>query len=266
MPKIVMVVAVVILLALAACAGIKAPLVRGVGREAGAGGVVEGVLTSNALPAMAVAPAVGFAPVVHGVTSVGVPFNASLSATAGARVWYALHTDTAGARQLVASLAEVGSSLEWPLNPGMVERQGLPMLNEGEVSKAGVDLTSYTYVRPAALDPWMRPFAERGRGWEGGVLLRQYTWWSLADQVKVMVEYREPVPADLDLRYDLMALRAFEERADAAFTLLRKEQGDALPTDVARSRQDAAHVSPRLLAGVLGEAMGRVRFPLAGGL
>ncbi len=257
MTKMIMVAAVAALLTAAACAGFRAPLMRGVGREAG--GVAEGVLSSNAHPAMAVLPAAGFEPVAHGVTDVGVPLNGSLTATASARLWYALHADKTGARQLAASLAEVGNTLEWSLNPSMIDRQGLPMLHEGAASRAGVDLTSYTYVRPAAKDPWMRPFADHGKGWEGGVLLRQYTWWSMANQVKVVVEYREPVPADTDLNYDLMALRAFEERADAAFRLLRKERGDTLPSDVTRARRDEARVSPRLLAGVLGEAVGGVR-------
>lgn len=257
MTRMIMVTAVVVLLAAAACAGIKAPLVRGVGREAG--GMTGGVLSSNAHPAVAVLPSAEFAPVAHGVTDVGVPLNASLTATAGARVWYALHADKTGTRQLVASLAEVGDALEWSLNPGMIDRQGLPMLNEGPVVRAGADISSYTYVRPAAKDPWMRPFADHGKAWEGGVLVRQYTWWSMANQVKLVVEYREPVPAGTDLSYDLMALRAFEERADAAFTLLRKERGDALPEDVIRARRDEASVSPRLLAGVLGEAMSNIR-------
>ena len=264
MTRMIMVAAVAALLALAACAGVKAPLVRGVGSEAG--GAAEGVLSSNAHPAMAVLPAAGFEPVAHGVTDVGVPLNSSLTATASARVWYALHADKTGARQLVASLAEVGNSLEWSLNPGMIDRQGLPMLNEGAASRAGAALTFYTYVRPAAKDPWMRPFADHGKGWEGGVLLRQYTWWSMANQVKVVVEYREPVPAGADLSYDPTALRAFEERADAAFTLLRKERGDLLPSDVTRSRRDEARVSPRLLAGTLGEAVGGVRLLMNEGL
>ena len=140
------------------------------------------------------------------------------------------------------------------------------MLNEGAASRAGAALTFYTYVRPAAKDPWMRPFADHGKGWEGGVLLRQYTWWSMANQVKVVVEYREPVPAGADLSYDPTALRAFEERADAAFTLLRKERGDLLPSDVTRSRRDEARVSPRLLAGTLGEAVGGVRLLMNEGL
>ena len=140
------------------------------------------------------------------------------------------------------------------------------MLNEGAASRAGAALTFYTYVRPAAKDPWMRPFADHGKGWEGGVLLRQYIWWSMANQVKVVVEYREPVPAGADLSYDPTALRAFEERADAAFTLLRKERGDLLPSDVTRSRRDEARVSPRLLAGTLGEAVGGVRLLMNEGL
>lgn len=257
MPKIVIVVAVVILLAVAACAGVRAPLVRGVGRESAGGCVIEGVLSSSALPAVAVLPAAGFAPVAHGVTDVGVPMNASLTATTGARVWYALHADRG--RQLAASLAEVGNAWEWSLNPGMTDRQGLPMLDEGEAAKAGVGLTTYTYVRPAAKDPWMPAFVVAGRGWEGDVLLRQYTWWSMANHVKMVVEYREPVPAEGNLRFDPSALLAFETRADDAFRLLRKEQGDALPADVARARRDEARISPRLLAGVLGEAMGSLR-------
>lgn len=254
MTKMIMVAAVAALLIAAACAGIHAPLMRGVGRAPGA--LTQGVLSSNAHPAMAVAPAEGFMPVAHGATSVGVPLNASLTAAASARVWYALH---AGAeRQLAAFLAEVGDSLRWSLNPGMVDRRGLRMLHEGELTLAGAEMSAYTYVRPAAMDPWMRAFADHGKGWEGDVLLRQYVWWSMGDQVKVVVEYREPVPAGTDLVFDGMALRAFNQRADASFRLLRKEQGDTLPSDIVYVRQDEARISPRLLAGVLGEAMSRI--------
>lgn len=255
MTKMIMVVAVAALLIAAACAGIHAPLMRGVGRAPD--GLAQDVLYSNAHPAMAVVPADGFMPVVHGATSVGVPLDASLTSTVGARVWYALHAGTA--RQLVASLAEVGDSLQWSLNPRMIDRLGLRMLHEETVFPAGAEMASYTYVRPAAKDPWMRPFAEHGKGWEGDVLLRQYTWWSMRDQVKVVVEYREPVPAETDLVYDRMALRAFNQRADAAFSLLRRERGDMLPSDGTYVREDEARVSQRLLAGVLGEAVSRTQ-------
>lgn len=260
MPRLVIVLAVVVLLAVAACAGVRAPLARGVGRETAGGYVAEDVLVSNALPAVAVVPAEGLIPVAHGVADTGVPMNASLTAATGARVWYALHADGAGGRQLAASLAEVGNAWEWSLNPGMTDRQGLRMVNEGEAAKAGVGLTSYVYARPAAKDPWMPAFIAAGKGWEGDVLLRQYTWWSMANHVKMMVEYREPVPEGVDLRYDLTALQAFEARADKAFRLVRKEQGDVLPTDVTRARRNKARVSPRLLAQVLGEAVDAMRF------
>lgn len=253
MTKMIMVAAVAALLIAAACAGIHAPLMRGVGRAPG--GLTQGVLYSNAHPAMAVVPAAGFMPVAHGATSVGVPFNASLTSTVSARVWYALHAGTAC--QLVALLAEVGDSLQWSLNPGMVDRQGLRMLHEATVFPAGTEMSSCTYVRPAAKDPWMRPFADHGKGWEGDVLVRQYTWWDVGDQVKVVVEYREPVPEGTDLVFDSMALLAFNQRADAAFSLLRRERGDTLPEDGTYVREDEARVSQRLLAGVLGEAMSR---------
>ncbi|MCH5277676.1 MAG: DUF4851 domain-containing protein [Desulfovibrionaceae bacterium] len=253
MTKMIMVVAVAALLIAAACAGMHGPLMRGVARAPGS--LTQGVLSSNTRPAAAVVPAAGFLPVAHGATSVGVPFNASLTATASARVWYALHADTA--RQLVASLAEVEGALQWSLNPSMIDRLGLRVFHEGRVSLSGAEMLTYTYVRPAARDPWMRPFADHGKGWDGDVLLRQYTWWIVGDQTKVMVEYREPVPAGTDLEYDRMALGAFNQRADAAFTLLRGERGDEFPLEISYVREDEARVNQRQLAGVLGEAMSR---------
>lgn len=82
----------------------------------------------------------------------------------------------------------------------------------------------------------------------------------------MVVDTANPCPPEADLSYDPTALRAFEERADAAFTLLRKERGDLLPSDVTRSRRDEARVSPRLLAGTLGEAVGGVRLLMNEGL
>lgn len=257
MPKILILVAVAVLLAVAACVGIRAPQLRGIGHaDAGTGVNANGVLASNSLPAMAVVPSSDLRLVAHGVTDTSVSMQGSAMGGAGARVWYALNADNAGGRQLVASLAEVANPWEWSLNPMFTERRGLPMLHEAELSRYGVSLTALTYIRPGAKDPWMPAFLEAGKGWEGGVLLRQYTWWSVANRTKVVVEYREPVPQDeLPLEYNPAALHAFEERADAAFQLLRKEQGDALPADITRERRNNARISPRLLAAVLGEVM-----------
>ena len=257
MPKIIIIVAVAVLLGLAACAGIRAPQVRGIGQAvAGAGVNSNGVLASNALPAMAVAPASDLRLVAHGVTDAGVSMQGAAMGSTGARVWYALNADNAGGRQLAASLAELDNPWEWSLNPNFTERRGLPLLREAELPRCGVTLTALTYIRPGRKDPWMPAFQAAGKGWEGDVLLRQYTWWSVANRVKVMVEYREPVPRDgLPLEDDRAALRAFEDRADAAFQLLRQEQGDAIPADIIRDRRNNANISPRLLADVLGEAV-----------
>lgn len=252
MTKIIIVAAVIALVGAAACVGARAPLVRGVD----AGGKTG--LVSNALPAMAVVPAPGFQLTASGVADTSVSMQGAAMGGASARVWYALNAAD-GPRQLVSSLADVDNNWEWSLNPSFTERRGLRVLHEAEASKAGASLSTFTYIRPAAKDPWMPAFLAAGQGWEGDVLLRQYTWWTVANHTKIMVEYREPVPQGTPLEFDQAALWAFEKRADAAFELLRKEQGDTLPADVARARADTAGISPRLLSAVLGEVMPGLR-------
>lgn len=258
MPKIIFGVALVIFLGLAACVGLRAPQIRGVADSYAHGAVGRGMLVSNSLPAMAVLPAEGFRPVAHGVEDVVASLGGSALGGQSARVWYALHVGPDGKGQLVADIAALNNvGWEWSLNPMFTERRGLKMLREEEIPRYGVQFTALTYIRPVARDPWMPAFAMAG-GWEGPVLVRQYTWWALARQVKVVVEYREPVPEE-HIEDHPAALRAFEDRADAAFRLLRREEGDTLPESIEKAVSRVPGVSARLLGEVLGEVQPSLR-------
>lgn len=259
MPKMLFVLIFIAFIGLAACVGIRSPQVRGV---TGAPSLIEGVgvssgaLVSNSMPAMAVVPSDTFKPVTAGVLDASVSREGGLSSFQSARVWYALHgsQDSGdGKAQLVTSLADLSApGWVWSVNPLHSEKRGLKILRQVEIPRYGAELTAFTYIRPAAKDPWMPAFLEAGQGWDGDVLVRQFNWWTTGHQAKVIVEFREPVPSPF-FSDDPKAVREFEDRADAAFRILRKEQGDALPTEIEKSRQNTGKISSRLVSNLLGE-------------
>lgn len=263
MPKILFVIVFIAFIGLAACVGIRAPQIRGVTAAPSlidGVGVSSGALVSNSMPAMAVIPSDRFTPVTSGVMDAPVARENSMASTLSARLWYALHhsPDAQGApdakAQLVSTLADLSApGWVWSVNPLYTEKLGLKVLRQVEIPRYGVEWTAFTYIRPVAKDPWMPAFIESGNGWDGDVLVRQFHWWGTGHQVKVIVEYREAVPGRF-FADDPTAVREFEERADAAFRVLRKEQGDALPTEIEKSRHNTAKINTRLVTGLLGEA------------
>lgn len=99
---------------------------------------------------------------------------------------------------------------------------------------------------------------EKGQGWKGDLLVRQYAWWGMNENSKLVIEYREPLPADvlLPLADDPASRSAFERRADASFTLLRKDGGDMFPEVIAKVERGAGkELKRRRLADVLGEVI-----------
>jgi len=258
MTKLIFGVALVVFLVVAACVGLKSPQLRGVAAGPMSGVGSTGVLASNSRPAVAVQPAEDFRPVAHGVTQALVSRQGAFGSGQSARVWYALHSTSDGKGQLVADLAELhGREWAWSVNPLFNDRRGRPVLRAGTLTHDGVEFTALTYARMADKDPWMPAFKAKALGWDGPLLVRQYTWLTQANRVKLVVEYREPAP-DFALPDHLLddrpALRAFEDRAEAAFRILR--QGDAnFPEQIEKAKSDEAGLASHALDLVLGEAV-----------
>ena len=227
MAKILFFISLVVFAGVSACLAVKSPQVRGLGQDPASGGM----LASNGLPAVA-----------------GIP---------SAQGWYALHADKNGA-QLAAILAEAPQGLRWPINSAFNEHRGARSLRTGEETRDGVQFSTWTFVRPADNDPWMPLYMEKGQGWKGDLLVRQYAWWGMNENSKLVIEYREPLPADvlLPLADDPASRSAFERRADASFTLLRKDGGDMFPEVIAKVERGAGkELKLRRLADVLGEVI-----------
>lgn len=253
MTKILFAISLVIFVCVSACLAVKAPQIRGLGQDPASGGM----LASNGLPAVAVKPADGMRLVAAGRVDVPVTRAGMFGGIPSAPSWYALHADKNGA-QLAAILAEAPQGLRWPINSTFNEHRGSPSLREGEQTHDGMQLTTWTFVRQADDDPWMPVYREKGQGWEGALLVRQYAWWGVNENAKLMIEYREPLPEDvlLPLADDPASRSAFEQRADAAFTLLRKDTGDSFPDAIDKvARGENKGLKRRQLANILGEVI-----------
>jgi hypothetical protein len=235
--------ALALALNLAACAGME----RAQGLAQTPAG--DSVFASGSLPSLVVIPAEGFRSAAAGNLFVGVSQDGFLPAYFPVRVCFALFTT--GPRQLAVYLADAPHSLEWAPNPAFTERRGLPVLEHAMADHDGFEMETLTYVRPRGKDPWMPVYAAQGPAWNGDVLVRQRTWLTLGNSVKLVVEYREAAPA---LAGPREIPPDFEERAAAAFRLLGSRQAEAFPFAVERNREEkAAGISAGLLSAVLGE-------------
>ena len=253
MAKVLFFISLVVFVCVSACLAVKFPQVRGLGQDP-AGGVM---LASSGSPAVAVKPADSMKLVAAGQVNVPVQRAGMSGGIPSAPSWYALHADKSGA-QLAAVLAEAPQGLRWPINSTFNEHRGTRSLHTGEETRDGVQFSTWTFVRPADKDPWMPLYHEKGQGWEGALLVRQYAWWGMNENVKLLIEYREPLPADvlLPLADDPASRSAFERRADAAFTLLRKGKSDSFPDAITRpAREENRELKRRRIADILGEVI-----------
>ncbi len=259
MTKLILVVSVIVFVGVAGCLAVRSPLVRGLGQDPVSGGM----LASSALPAVAVKPAEDMRLVAAGRVSVPVTREGMFNGIPSAAGWYALHANPSGA-QLTAILAEAPDRMRWPVNPTFTEHRGAVSLRTGSEERDGMNLSTCTFIRQEKDDPWMPLYAAQGKGWEGPLLVRQYVWRGINDSFKLMIEYREALPADilLPLADDPASRNAFERRADAAFTLLRGDGGN-FPGSVDKvPGTDGGEVRRRCLADVLGEVDEPMRLSL----
>ena len=254
MTKIIFAFSFVVFLCVSACLAIKSPQMRGLGQDAVSGGM----LTEGGHLSFAVQPAEGMHLVDAGHVRVPVSKNGIVTGQAGALAWFTLHS-RGGNEELVSLLAEAPRNMIWPVNPQFTEMRSLQILSGREIKRDGEQFTASTFVREKN-DAWMELYRQKGQGWEGPVMVRQYVWWGRVDKLKLIIEYREPLPegAILPLADDNAARHAFEMRADASFTMIHKDDGGFFPSEVAKIKNSGDSGVPlRILTKVLGEVSER---------
>ena len=214
-------------------------------------GVADGMLVSPARPAVAVRPAPAFALADARRADLAPPVQGSMLHSTSVQVFYALYDrETPDPARLAAVLAISPQKETWPVQPEM----DFPVLRHQALDLDGFSGFADTYVLPAADDPWH----DEAEAWTGGSLVRRFTFILWFYKAKLIVEYREPLPAptDLPLADNLPALAAFEGRALSSFNLLSgdaKKGGVTLPKPTERLPYPPAGVNRQALTAFIGQ-------------
>ena len=219
MAKILFFISLVVFAGVSACLAVKSPQVRGLGQDPASGGM----LASNGLPAVAVKPADGMRLVGAGRVDVPVKRAGMFGGIPSAQGWYALHADK-NCAQLLRKLHRgcAGRSTPPSMNIGEPEACAQAKRRGTECSFPPGPLSALRTMTPGCLCTWKRDRAGRGIFW-----------------------------CD-----DPASRSAFERRADASFTLLRKDGGDMFPEVIAKVERGAGkELKRRRLADVLGEVI-----------
>lgn len=216
----------------------RAPLIRGTAGD---------VFVSPNRPAVAVAPGPGFRLSDARRADLSLRGESLLHPARGA-LWYALWVNEAAPSRLMALICLLEDPWRWPTG----ESSGFRELRSSRAQRADADLecTVATFVLSAAQDPWRA--REEAAPWSNGSLTRRFTFRAWHSQAKLIVEYREPLPA-VRPEDDPAALSAFEARADVAFHLLRGSPKNPLPRPSANLPYPPEGVDRAELAAYLGE-------------
>ena len=110
------------------------------------------------------------------------------------------------------------------------------------------------YVLDAKDDPWA---SDEPALWENGSLVRRFTFILWFYKAKLIVEYREPLPApsDMPLEDNIPLLTAFEARALESFRLLNgdpKNGGVELPRPKEKLPYPPAGINRQALTDFIG--------------
>lgn len=229
-------------------------------------GLADGMLASSARPVLLVRAASGLAPAGAGVADIA-PDTAS--ATGSARVYYALHARPARGGsgdpvRLAAVLAEASSEYRWPLDV----TSGLDEVRTASGDLAGMPVRAATFVLPPEKDALAPAFGDDPAPWRGGALVRRFTGLAEMRHVKLVVEYREPLPraagkgdgdglrlarpAEAAVLDDPASLAAFEARAEQAFQLERPGGDWGKGTDITPPDAAPEQLKRRELTRMLG--------------
>ena len=219
-------------------------------------GMADGMFVSPARPAVAVRPApdLAFTDARRADLSPRVQ-NSMLEATSVQAAYALFQRDADTLRpvpaRLLTLLAVSQKDEQWPVQPEV----DFPVLRHRTQELDGFSGFADTYVLPDLDDPW----SLRDEGtWAQGSLVRRFTFVLWFYRAKLIVEYREPLPAPgtLPLQDDIPLLAAFEERALNAFRLLNgdpKEGGAELPRPKEKLPYPPAEVNRQALTNFIGE-------------
>lgn len=227
-----------------------APLTRGLGGKD---------VVSSARPPMVVRPAAGFDLLGSGVASPVLDTELGLR---HADVGWAFYADAARERQLAVVLSETPDGWQWELDVSSPWRE----VRRDVYATGPARFVGATFLMPASADPFslMLPAPPTLHADEGEWrwLVRRYTQLFDFRAVKLVVEYREPIPAGVgeQLADALDAgqqpsgragvlLGEFEARSRAAFSVLAYPEGGLEAKNFAH---DASRVHVRNLAGMAG--------------
>ena len=229
----------ILVIALAAFVGMnaKSGLIRG---------VADGMLVSPARPAVAVKPAADFASVDARRVDLSPSVQNSMLQATSVQAVYALYNHEgpqAAPAHFVALLAVSQNDETWPVEPDL----GFPAIRHKKQDIDGFSGFADTYVLDAKDDPWA---SDEPALWENGSLVRRFTFILWFYKAKLIVEYREPLPApsDMPLEDNIPLLTAFEARALESFRLLngdphalRQYQGDEGKRHADRRAESGTH-------------------------
>jgi len=230
-----------LVLAVPAMAYAEWRLVRGDGPDA--------MFVSTAKPTVSIKASPALKPVAQGKMMVMIAQDGGLARFDSAMVWYSLNGREDA--QLAVALAESDADMQW--YPGVLgtDLEYLPILYQYGSDRYGT-VTQRVFIRPVDQDPWMPAFTEKGMGWNAGVLVSQYVWLVNNDKDKLVVEYREPYPSEIQPVIIPEKLQAFVERANTAFSARFGENGDVKAEDVHPLPWGSSGASSQLLGDVLG--------------
>ncbi len=203
---------------------------------------------SSARPAVAVKTSRDFVTVAQGKMTVMLHDERSLYGTENGTVWYCLSARDHGGSQLAVALADANGRDWYPSNVGSQFEDVRILYSCGSARPGTAD--QRVFVRPVQLDPWMDAFKAHDAGWNASVLVSQYEWLDSSSGTKLLVEYREPLAAELCPVIEEADLKAFILRANTAFSARFSE---GIPSDsITPYAWDSKGVSARLLSDVLG--------------
>jgi len=163
-----------------------------------------------------------------------------------ARLWFALYQHGEG--RLVTALAEAENNWVWE----PAHHSPYPVLRELQYDYQGQTLYESLYQLPVREDPFGSGLPENEH-----VLVYRAKFLLFFRKMQVLVEYREPLPADkaLDVRYDMPLLNAFQDRARKQWEVIfpGKEDMARLAPEVQKMATAPADFSRGSLSRWVGE-------------